>query len=206
MVSLSLTLVQIGNGGLLLVLTQYLQFVLGYSLVKAGMAFLPLAVTALAATWRGAEASRRRPATGCWCWSACCVMAASFALLSTVGADMRLRHPGGRPRPPRSGRRPAMPAAIGRADGHHPGGEGWGRLGAERHHPAGGHRARHRDPRLDAGGQQERNALRAARLPGPALDRQALAAANGDQGLVHAAREAFATAIDRVPRSRRSAK
>lgn len=36
--SLSLTLVQIGNGGLLLVVTQYLQFVLDYTPMQAGAA------------------------------------------------------------------------------------------------------------------------------------------------------------------------
>ncbi|MFC5180556.1 MFS transporter [Actinomadura harenae] len=45
--SLSLTLVQIGNGGLLLALTQYLQFVLGYSPMKTGLSFIPIAVAAL---------------------------------------------------------------------------------------------------------------------------------------------------------------
>jgi EmrB/QacA subfamily drug resistance transporter len=45
--SFSLALVQIGNGGLLLVLTQYLQFVLGYSPLKASLCFIPLAVAAL---------------------------------------------------------------------------------------------------------------------------------------------------------------
>ena len=45
--SLSLALVQIGNGGLLLVLTQYLQFVLGFSPMQAGLAFIPLAVASL---------------------------------------------------------------------------------------------------------------------------------------------------------------
>ncbi|MFG1997932.1 MFS transporter [Spirillospora sp. NPDC048911] len=45
--SLSLTLVQVGNGGLLLVLTQYLQFVLGFSATKAGLAFIPMAVSSL---------------------------------------------------------------------------------------------------------------------------------------------------------------
>ncbi|NUR29636.1 MAG: MFS transporter [Catenulispora sp.] len=45
--SFSLTLVQIGNGGLLLVMTQYLQFVLGYSALKASLCFIPLAVAAL---------------------------------------------------------------------------------------------------------------------------------------------------------------
>ena len=45
--SFSLTLVQIGNGGLLLVMTQYLQFVLGFSPLKASLCFIPLAVAAL---------------------------------------------------------------------------------------------------------------------------------------------------------------
>ena len=45
--SFSLTLVQIGNGGLLLVMTQYLQFVLGFSALKASLCFIPLAVAAL---------------------------------------------------------------------------------------------------------------------------------------------------------------
>ncbi|MDP4510969.1 MFS transporter [Nonomuraea turcica] len=45
--SLSLTLVQVGNGGLLLVLTQYLQFVLGYTPTEAGLAFIPMAIASL---------------------------------------------------------------------------------------------------------------------------------------------------------------
>ncbi|GLZ77467.1 MFS transporter [Actinorhabdospora filicis] len=45
--SLALTLVQIGNGGLLLVLTQYVQFVMGYTPTEAGLAFIPLAIAAL---------------------------------------------------------------------------------------------------------------------------------------------------------------
>jgi MFS family permease len=55
--SLSLALLQIGNGGLLLVLTQYLQFVLGYSPVKAGLAFVPLAVAAIVGNVAGAQLS-----------------------------------------------------------------------------------------------------------------------------------------------------
>ncbi|MFJ4874176.1 MFS transporter [Streptomyces sp. NPDC088745] len=42
--SLSLTLVQVGNGGMLPVVTQYVQFVLGYSPTEAGSAFIPMAV------------------------------------------------------------------------------------------------------------------------------------------------------------------
>ncbi|WUH99815.1 MFS transporter [Spirillospora sp. NBC_00431] len=45
--SLCLTLVQIGNGGLMLVLTQYLQFVLGYSPTEAGLAFIPMALASV---------------------------------------------------------------------------------------------------------------------------------------------------------------
>ncbi|AYF72818.1 DHA2 family efflux MFS transporter permease subunit [Nocardia yunnanensis] len=52
--SIALTLVQIGNGGLLLVLTQYLQFGLGYSPLKAGIAFLPMAFAALVGNAAGA--------------------------------------------------------------------------------------------------------------------------------------------------------
>ncbi|WP_433462087.1 MFS transporter [Spirillospora sp. CA-128828] len=52
--SLSLTLVQIGNGGLLLVLTQYMQYVLGFTPTQAGLAFIPLAVASVAFNTLGA--------------------------------------------------------------------------------------------------------------------------------------------------------
>lgn len=63
--SLSLTLVQIGNGGLLLVLTQYLQFVLGYSRSRRASPSSrspspPCSATPPAPDWP------RRSATGCW--------------------------------------------------------------------------------------------------------------------------------------------
>ncbi|SNT43821.1 drug resistance transporter, EmrB/QacA subfamily [Asanoa hainanensis] len=83
--SLSLSLVQIGNGGLLLVLTQYLQFVLGYSPLKAGLAFVPLAVAALAGNGAGVKlvaaiGERFVMLVGM------VVMAGSFVLLTTVSA------------------------------------------------------------------------------------------------------------------------
>ncbi|MER8182848.1 MFS transporter [Kitasatospora sp. NPDC094015] len=84
--SLSLTLVQIGNGGLLLVLTQYLQFVLGYSPVKAGLAFVPLAVTALLGNLAGAGLAAKL-GNRVLVLGGMLVMAAAFALLSAVGAD-----------------------------------------------------------------------------------------------------------------------
>ncbi|MFM9612200.1 MFS transporter [Streptomyces niveiscabiei] len=84
--SLSLALVQIGNGGLLLVLTQYLQFVLGYSPVEAGLAFLPLAVAALAGNGVGVKLSARFGNRGV-IFAGMLVMVACFALMATVGAD-----------------------------------------------------------------------------------------------------------------------
>jgi len=52
--SLSLALVQIGNGGLLLILTQYLQYILGFTPTQAGLAFVPMAVASLAFNILGA--------------------------------------------------------------------------------------------------------------------------------------------------------
>lgn len=52
--SFSLVLVTFANAGLMLVLTQYLQFVLGYSPVKTALAFTPLALSALVAQGVGA--------------------------------------------------------------------------------------------------------------------------------------------------------
>jgi predicted MFS family arabinose efflux permease len=84
--TLSLALVEVGNGGLLLVLTQYLQFVLGYSPIKAGLAFVPLAVAALvgnvAGVKLGAKVSSRYLVL-----AGMLVMASCFALLTTVSAS-----------------------------------------------------------------------------------------------------------------------
>ncbi|WP_327088966.1 MFS transporter [Nonomuraea sp. NBC_01738] len=83
--SFSLTLVQVGNGGLLLVLTQYLQFVLGYTPTEAGLAFLPMAVASLIfntiGATLGAKVGNRAMIT-----AGLLVMAGAFALLSTVTA------------------------------------------------------------------------------------------------------------------------
>ncbi|MFD7438026.1 MFS transporter [Streptomyces sp. NPDC059861] len=84
--SLSLALVQIGNGGLLLVLTQYLQFVLGYSPIKAGLAFLPMAVAALVGNGAGVKLAEKI-GNRFVILAGMLVMAASFGLLATVSAD-----------------------------------------------------------------------------------------------------------------------
>ncbi|MEU5881990.1 MFS transporter [Spirillospora sp. NPDC047279] len=84
--SLSLTLVQVGNGGLLLVLTQYLQFVLDYSPTEAGLAFLPMAVSSLLFNGLGAALGARignRAAAV----SGLLIMAAGFAALASLSSD-----------------------------------------------------------------------------------------------------------------------
>ncbi|WLW53622.1 MFS transporter [Streptomyces sp. YU58] len=84
--SLSLALVQIGNGGLLLVLTQYLQFVLGHSAIEAGLAFLPLAVSALVGNGVGVKLAAAYGNR--WViFTGMLVMVACFALMTTVSAD-----------------------------------------------------------------------------------------------------------------------
>ncbi|MBG0566260.1 MFS transporter [Actinoplanes aureus] len=84
--SLSLTLVQVGNGGLLLVFTQYLQFVLGYSPIKAGLAFVPLAVAALIGNATGA-ALAAKVGNRALVLTGMLVMAGAFVLLATVSAS-----------------------------------------------------------------------------------------------------------------------
>jgi EmrB/QacA subfamily drug resistance transporter len=84
--SFSLTLVQIGNGGLLLVMTQYLQFVLGFSALKASLCFIPLAVAALIFNTLGAGLGMKfgnRPLM----LVGLLICAAGFVLLADLGVD-----------------------------------------------------------------------------------------------------------------------
>ncbi|MFI7469011.1 MFS transporter [Nonomuraea sp. NPDC049646] len=109
--SFSLTLVQIGNGGLLLVLTQYLQYVLGYTPTAAGLAFLPMAVASLLFNGLGASLGARlgnRPmiVTGLL------VCAAGFGLLATVSAGSGILLTGTALFVMGAGGGLAMPAAI----------------------------------------------------------------------------------------------
>ncbi|GAA1140555.1 EmrB/QacA subfamily drug resistance transporter [Kitasatospora gansuensis] len=110
--SLSLTLVQIGNGGLLLVLTQYLQFVLGYSPVKAGLAFVPLAVAALIGNGAGAGLAAKI-GNRLLILVGMLVMAASFVLLATVTAETGFAVPAVALGLLGLGAGLAMPAAVG---------------------------------------------------------------------------------------------
>ncbi|MFD1544789.1 MFS transporter [Nonomuraea guangzhouensis] len=83
--SFSLTLVQIGNGGLLLVFSQYLQYVLGYTPTQAGLAFAPMAVASLACNALGA-ALGTRIGNRALIVTGLTVMAAGFALLAVPGS------------------------------------------------------------------------------------------------------------------------
>ncbi|MFD7321466.1 DHA2 family efflux MFS transporter permease subunit [Streptomyces sp. NPDC059875] len=192
--SLSLTLVQIGNGGLLLVLTQYLQFVLGYSPVKAGLAFMPLAVAALIGNAAGAGLAAKIG----YRWlvlGGMLVMAASFTLLTTVDATSGFTVPAVALGLLGLGAGLAMPAAVGALMGTIP---------TEK---AGVGSA------LNDTIQQAGTALGiailgsllssrfAAEMPADASEQAkdsiggALAAAQGDAGLMNAAREAFTTSM-----------
>ncbi|MEU6862280.1 MFS transporter [Streptomyces sp. NPDC046876] len=192
--SLSLTLVQIGNGGLLLVLTQYLQFVLGYSPLKAGLAFVPLAVAALVGNGAGAALAAKagnRPLI----LAGMLVMASSFALLTTVSADTGFTVPAVALGLLGLGAGLAMPAAVGALMGTIP--EEQAGVGSA----------------LNDTIQQAGSALGIAILGSlltssyadempvgaPEQAKQsiagALAAAHGEPGLIQAAREAFTSSM-----------
>ncbi|MGW6913501.1 MFS transporter [Kitasatospora sp. NPDC054939] len=192
--SVSLALVQIGNGGLLLVLTQYLQFVLGWSPIKAGVAFVPLAVAALIGNGAGAGLAAKignRPLVLAGMLS----MAGSFALLTTVTAETGFAVPATALALLGLGAGLAMPAAVGALMGTIP--EEKAGVGSA----------------LNDTIQQAGTALGIAilgsllssgfadRMPAdtPAQAKQsiggALAAANGDAGLIAAAREAFTSSM-----------
>ncbi|MFC8917598.1 MFS transporter [Streptomyces sp. NPDC057116] len=192
--SLSLTLVQVGNGGLLLVLTQYLQFVLGYSAIEAGLAFVPLAVAALIGNGLGGGLAARtgnRPLIA----AGMVLMAASFGLLATVTADTGFAVPATALGLLGLGAGLAMPAAVGALMSTIP--EEKAGVGSA----------------LNDTIQQAGTALGIAilgsllangfarQMPADAPEAAkhsiggALAAAQGDAGLVRAAREAFTTSM-----------
>ncbi len=192
--SLSLTLVQVGNGGLLLVLTQYLQFVLGYSPLKAGLAFVPLAVAALIGNGAGAALAAKagnRPLI----LAGMLVMAGSFALLTTVSPTSGFTVPAVALGLLGLGAGLAMPAAVGALMGTIP--EEQAGVGSA----------------LNDTIQQAGSALGVAilgslltsgyadKMPAGAPEQAthsiagALAAAQGEPGLVRAAREAFTSSM-----------
>ncbi|PBC79249.1 LOW QUALITY PROTEIN: EmrB/QacA subfamily drug resistance transporter [Streptomyces sp. TLI_235] len=192
--SLSLTLLQIGNGGLLLVLTQYLQLVLGYSPVEAGLAFLPLAVTALIGNAAGAKlaaviGNRYLVLAGML------VMAASFALLATVDADTGSTVPAVALGLLGLGAGLAMPAAVGALMGTIPAEQaGVGSALNDTIQQAGTALGIAILGSLLSSGFAREMPADVPEAAGHSIA-GALASAGGDSGLVHTAREAFTTSM-----------
>jgi EmrB/QacA subfamily drug resistance transporter len=81
--SLSVVLMSFSAGGLLLALTQYLQFVLRYSPLKAGAAFIPLMVAAMAFNGVGVVVDKRLGARVAVA-AGLLLLAAGFGVLATL--------------------------------------------------------------------------------------------------------------------------
>jgi EmrB/QacA subfamily drug resistance transporter len=84
--SLSIVLLSFAAGGVLLALTQYLQFVLGYSPLGAGTAFVPMLVTVMAFNGIGVVIDKRL-GTRVAIATGLLLVGAGFALLATTGPD-----------------------------------------------------------------------------------------------------------------------
>jgi MFS transporter, DHA2 family, multidrug resistance protein len=84
--SFALTLVQIGNGGLLLVVTQYLQSVLGYTPTEAGLSFIPMAVGSLLFNAVGATLGQKF-GNRLMTVAGLVVIAVAFGWMATLSAD-----------------------------------------------------------------------------------------------------------------------
>ncbi|MFI6870752.1 MFS transporter [Nocardia sp. NPDC050406] len=110
--SFSLVLVTFANGGLLLVLTQYLQFVLGYSPIRTALAFTPFALTALVFNGIGAGLVQKfgvRPVT----LVGMAILAGGFGVLATLTTESGFWWPALAMALVGAGAGLAMPAAIG---------------------------------------------------------------------------------------------
>ncbi|MCA2206131.1 MFS transporter [Nocardia rosealba] len=110
--SFSLVLVTFANGGLVLVLTQYLQFVLGYTPMRTALAFTPMAVTLLLANGIGAVLVGKLGARIVTI-AGLVVVAAGFAVLATLDAGASFTLPAVAMALLGAGGGLAMPAAIG---------------------------------------------------------------------------------------------
>ncbi|MEV6298242.1 MFS transporter [Actinoplanes sp. NPDC051861] len=81
--SLSLVLLGFSAGGVVLALTQYLQFVLGYTPIEAGLAFIPMLVTAMAFNGVGVVVDKRFGARVALS-AGLLLMAAGFAVMASL--------------------------------------------------------------------------------------------------------------------------
>lgn len=84
--SLSVVLLSFASGGLLLALTQYLQFVLGYTPIRAGVAFVPILVAVMAFNGVGVVLDKKA-GTRTALAIGFLLLSGGFALLSTTSAS-----------------------------------------------------------------------------------------------------------------------
>lgn len=110
--SFSLVLVTFANGGLVLVLTQYLQFVLGYSPMRTALAFTPMAVAVLAFNGLGASVVAKLGAKAVTV-AGLAIVAAGFGVLATLDTGSGFWLPALAMALLGAGAGLAMPAAIG---------------------------------------------------------------------------------------------
>ncbi|KAA2253620.1 MFS transporter [Solihabitans fulvus] len=194
--SFSLVLLTFANGGLMLVLTQYLQFVLKYSPTETGLAFTPLAVAALLFNAIGAKlvgkiGNRVTAVIGLL------VIAASFGLLANLSSDSGFGMLAVAMVVMGAGGGLAQPAAIGALMGAVPGEHaGVGSAVNDTIQQAGAAlgvailgavlSGTYTSAMPDSAPEQARRSI------GDAL---ASAAQSGDAGLAHTAREAFTSAM-----------
>jgi dipeptide/tripeptide permease len=83
--SLSIVLLSFSAGGVVLALTQYLQFVLGYEPIKAGLAFIPMLVTAMAFNGIGVVIDKRL-GTRVTLAIGLLLVSGGFGVLASIGA------------------------------------------------------------------------------------------------------------------------
>ena len=81
--SLSIVLLSFSAGGIVLALTQYLQFVLGYDPLKAGIAFFPMIITAMVFNGIGVMIDKKL-GTRATLATGLLLMAAGFGVLATI--------------------------------------------------------------------------------------------------------------------------
>jgi EmrB/QacA subfamily drug resistance transporter len=84
--SLSIVLLSLSAGGVMLALTQYLQFVLGYGPMRAGLAFVPMLITVTAFNGIGVVVDKRLGARVAVA-AGLLLMATGFAVLASTGPD-----------------------------------------------------------------------------------------------------------------------
>jgi EmrB/QacA subfamily drug resistance transporter len=84
--SLSIVLLSFSAGGVMLALTQYLQFVLGYGPMKAGLAFIPMLITVVAFNGIGVVVDKKL-GTRVAVAAGLLLMGAGFGILASLAPD-----------------------------------------------------------------------------------------------------------------------